>query len=114
MQLAWLDGHLGEVCASEQQLRTRYGLAAAPVKLVLTVLAHSDCLRDVRTHQSLRLSLLPPTTAHEALLLIRHKEIAVTAEPLTDHAPVQQTHATTASWLDPVRRLRIVSISSHA
>lgn len=114
MQFAWLEGRLGEVCASEQQLRARYGSAAAPVKLVLTVLAQSDCLQDVRAHRSLRLSLVPPTTADEVLLLIRHKEIDVTAEPLTDHALVQQGHDTTLTWLDPVRRLRIVSINSHA
>lgn len=113
MQLAWLDGRLRQVCASEQQLRARFGPAAAAVKLLLTLLAHSDCLEDVRTHQSLRLSLMPPTTTYEALLLIRHKEIAMTAEPL-DPAPVQQSQATTASWLDPVRGLRIVSISSYA
>lgn len=115
MKFAWLGGDLREVCTSEKLLRQQFGDAASAVKFVLTTLAQSDSLRDVRTLRSLQLFLVPPTKKHYGRLLIRHKEIDVTTELLSeDTTTVYDADAASSAWLNPIRRLRIISISSNA
>jgi hypothetical protein len=98
------------VCASEKLLERRFAGAGAAVRFVLTVLQQSDTLGDIRTLQSLQLYLIPPTQTHRGRLLIRHKEIDVTTELLTDNTTVVYTDNDSSEWLNPIRRLRIISI----
>lgn len=95
-------------------LRRRFGEAATAVKYVLTVLSQSESLGDVRALRSIQLVLIPPTKRHLGRLLIRHKEIDVTTEMLIDDTTVYDVSSATSEWSDPIRSLRIISISSNA
>ncbi|OZE40004.1 hypothetical protein CH259_04935 [Rhodococcus sp. 05-2254-4] len=103
-----------ETCLSEKLLRRRFGDAATAVKYVLTVLSQSESLGDVRTLRSVQLVLIPPTKKHLGRLLVRHKEIDVTTEMLIDGATVYDVSSAPSEWIDPIRSLRIISISSNA
>ena len=115
MKFAWLEGDLHAVCASEKLLRQRFAGAAEAVMYVLTVLAHSDTMRDVRTFHSIQLFLEPPNQKHQGRLHIRHKEIDVTTELLIDDTTaIYEIDADSSDWINPIRRVRIVSISTNA
>lgn len=115
MKLAWSGGDLQQVCASERLLRQRFADATTAVKFVLTVLQQSDSLKDVRTLRSLQLFLIPPTNKHQGLLLIRHKEIDMTTELLNDDTTtLYDADSGSSEWLNPIRRLRIISIRPNA
>lgn len=115
MKFAWLKGDLQAVCESEKLLRQRFAAAAHSVKYVLTLLANSDSIRDLRAFQSIQLFLVPPTQKHRGRLLIRHKEIDVTMELLIDDTTaIYEIDADSSDWINPIRRVRIVSISANA
>lgn len=115
VKFAWSSGDLHAVCASEKLLQQRFGDTAAAVKFLLTVLAHADSLGELRPLRSLQLLPTPPTQKHRGRLLIRHKEIDMTTELLSnDDTVVYDEAAASSSWINPIRRLRIVSISSNA
>lgn len=115
VKFAWVSGDLNAVCASEKLLQQRFGDAAAAVKFLLTALAHADSLGELRPLHSLQLLPTPPTQKHRGRLLIRHKEIDMTTELLSDNDTVVYDEAAASfSWINPIRRLRIVSISSNA
>jgi hypothetical protein len=115
VKFAWLGGDLQAVCASEKLLRQRFAGAATSVQHVLTVLAHADTMRDVRAFHSLQLFLVPPTQKHQGRLLIRHKEIDVTMELLADDTTTHyESDAASPAWMDPIRRVGIVSIVTNA
>ena len=115
MKFARPGGDLQAVCASEKLLRQRFADAADAVKYVLTVLAQADTMRDVRAFRSLQLFLMPPTQNHSGRLLIRHKEIDVTTELLTDDTTIRyEFDADSSGWINPTRLVRIVSISTNA
>jgi len=114
VKIAWPRGDLEVTCASEKLLRQRFAEGAAAVKLVLTVLHQSDTLREVRNFSSIQLFLVPPTGRRDGGLLIRHKEIDVTATLLNDDTTtVYETTSESTEWLNPIRRLRILTISDN-
>ena len=105
MKFAWSGG----------DLQQRFAAAASSVQHVLSVLAHADTMRDVRGFHSLQLFPVPPTLKHQGRLLIRHKEIDVTTELLADDtAAYYESDAASPAWMDPIRRVRIVSIVTNA
>ncbi len=116
MKIAWPRGDLEVTCASEKLLRQRFADADAAVKLLLTVLYESDTLREVRNFRSIQLYLLPPTGKRAGgRLLIRHKEIDVTATLLNDdNTTIYETTGESTEWLNPIRRLRILTISDNS
>tara|TARA_R110002020_G_scaffold18619_2_gene64754 strand:+ start:1434 stop:1781 length:348 start_codon:yes stop_codon:yes gene_type:complete len=114
VKIAWPRGDLEVICASEKLLRQRFAEADAAVKLLLTVLHQSDTLREVRNFRSIQLFLVHPTGKRDGGLLIRHKEIDVTATLLNDdNATLYETASDSCDWLNPIRRLRILTISDN-
>lgn len=115
MKFAWLGDDLHETCRSEKRLRQRFGDAASAVKVLLTALSQADSLGDVRAFRSLQLLLIPPTKKHQGRLLIRHKEIDMTMELLTaDDRVIYEAERPSASWIDPISHVRVISINSNA
>jgi hypothetical protein len=115
VKIAWPRGDLEVTCASEKLLRQRFAEGAAAVKLVLTVLHQSDNLREVRNFRSIQLFLVHPAAKRDGGLLIRHKEIDVTATLLNDdNTTVYEATSKSTDWLNPIRRLRILTISNNS
>lgn len=115
MKFAWLSGDLRETCWSGRLLLQRFGSSTPAVQHLLTVLANAHSLGDIRAFRSLQLFLIPPTKKHQGRLLIRHKEIDMITELLTDDDHVvYDAGSTSTAWIDPIRRLRVISITSNA
>jgi hypothetical protein len=114
LKITWPPGDLEEICASSKLLRQQFAADDAAVKQVLTVLHYSSSLKEVIKFKSFSLSFVSPTKKTDRDLLIRFKEIEVTATLLDNRGKPVRTDPRSPVQLDEIHQLRLNAIHRSA
>lgn len=110
MKITWPPGDLEEICASSKLLHQQFAADDAAVKQILTALHYSSSLKEVRKFKSLSLLFVSPPKKTDGDLLIRFKEIDVTATLLDNSGKPMRTSLRSPAQLDEIRQLRLNAI----
>jgi len=114
VKITWPPGDLEEICASSKLLHRQFATNDAAVKQILTVLRYSSSLKEVREFKSLSLLFVSPTKKTDGELLIRFKEIDVTATLLDNSGKPVRSTLRSPTELDEIRQLRLNAIRFSA